>query len=477
MDKNLFIGREYEIRQLEKYRSSKESEFIIVYGRRRVGKTFLINEFFNNTYDFHVTGLYRKPKKMQLKNFYLSLLEYGADIKKVPEDWLEAFAELKKLLKSIRENRKKIVFIDELPWMDNRQSDFLAAFEAFWNGWGAQQDDLMLIACGSATTWITNKILSDKGGLFNRAARRLYLMPFTLQETEQYLVTRGIRWSRYDIVECYMTMGGIPYYLKLLDNGLSYLANIDTIFFKQNGPLWDEFDHLYETLFGTSKGYLKIIEALASRKSGLTRNEIIRETRLEDNGLLTEMLKNLKNSQFVRVYNTFGYNEKKVVYQLADYFTLFYLRFLKGRQNPDEHFWTHYLDNPAKHVWAGQTFEQVCKDHIAQVKKAIGISALLTDISSWQGDSESGKAQIDLVIDRRDRITNICEIKFSTGEFAIDKEYWDNLKKKMEVFREATRTHKALQLVMITTYGVRPNACSGIVHSQVRMDDLFVAAE
>ena len=189
------------------------------------------------------------------------------------------------------------------------------------------------------------------------------------------------------------------------------------------------------------------------------------------------MLKNLKNSQFVRVYNTFGYNEKKVVYQLADYFTLFYLRFLKGRQNPDEHFWTHYLDNPAKHVWAGQTFEQVCKDHIAQVKKAIGISALLTDISSWQGDSESGKAQIDLVIDRRDRITNICEIKFSTSEFAIDKEYGDNLKKKMEVFREATRTHKALQLVMITTYGVRPNACSGIVHSQVRMDDLFVAAE
>ena len=477
MDKNLFIGREYEIRQLEKYRNSKESEFIIIYGRRRVGKTFLVKEFFDDTYDFKVTGLYKKPKKMQLKNFYLALQEYGASIKKAPEDWLEAFAELKKLLKGIKENRKKIVFIDELPWMDTRQSEFLAAFEAFWNGWGAQQNDLMLIVCGSATTWITNKILSDKGGLFNRAARRLYLMPFTLRETEKYLVSRGIRWSRYDIVECYMTMGGIPYYLKLLDNEQSYLANIDTIFFKRNGPLWDEFDHLYETLFGSAKGYLKIIEALSTKKSGLTRKEIIQATKLEDNGLLTEMLKNLKNSLFVRAYNTFGYGEKNVVYQLADYFTLFYMQFVKGKQNPDEHLWTHYLDHPAKHNWAGQTFEQVCNDHIALVKKAIGISALPTDISSWQGVSESGKAQIDLIIDRRDRTTNICEIKFSVGEFTIDQDYETKLRKRMQVFREATKSKKALQLVMITTYGVRQNAHSGIVQSQVRMDDLFAVSE
>ena len=414
---------------------------------------------------------------MQLKNFYLALQEYGANIKKVPTDWLEAFDELKKLLKSIKENRKKIVFIDELPWLDTRQSEFLGAFEGFWNGWGAQQNDIMLIVCGSATTWITKKILSDKGGLFNRAARRLFLMPFTLQETERYLISRGINWSRYDIVECYMTMGGIPYYLKLLDNELPYLTNIDNIFFKRNGFLWDEFDHLYETLFGNSKAYLKIIEALSTKKAGLTRQEIINETHLEDNGLLTEMLKNLKDSQIVRVYNTFGYNEKNLVYQLADYFTLFYLRFMKGKQNPDEHFWTHYLDNPAKSSWAGQTFEQVCKDHINQVKKAIGISAVLTDISSWNGISETGKAQIDLVIDRRDRITNICEIKFSVGEFAIDKDYEDKLRKKMQVFREATKSRKALQLVMITTYGVRQNSHSGIMQSQVKMDDLFASVE
>lgn len=474
MDKNLFIGREYEIRQLEKYRDSKESEFVIVYGRRRVGKTFLIKEFFDDTYDFKVTGLYKKDKKTQLKNFYLALLEYGAQTKKIPNDWLEAFAELKKLLKGIKEDRKKIIFIDELPWLDTPKSEFLAAFESFWNGWGAQQNDIMLVVCGSATTWITNKILSDKGGLFNRAARRLYLMPFTLHETEQYLRSRGIQWSRYDIVECYMIMGGIPYYLKLIDNDESYLSNIDSIFFKRNGSLWDEFDHLYETLFGSAKGYMKIIEALSNKKSGLTRKEIIREAKIEDNGLLTEMLKNLKDSQFIRAYNTFGYGEKNVVYQLADYFTLFYLRFMKGKQNPDEHFWTHFLDNPAKSSWAGQTFEQVCKDHISQIKKAIGISALLTDISSWYGESDNGKAQIDLVIDRRDRSINICEIKFSVSEFVIDKDYEMRLRQKLDVFRAVTKSRKALQLIMITTYGIKRNAHSGIVQSQVVMDDLFV---
>lgn len=474
MDKNLFIGRDYEIRQLEKYRDSKESEFVIVYGRRRVGKTFLVKEFFDDQYDFKVTGLYKKPRKMQLKNFYLALMEYGATIRKIPQDWLEAFSELKKLIRGIKEERKKIIFIDELPWLDNRQSDFLAAFESFWNDWGAQQDDLMMVVCGSATTWITNKLLSDKGGLFNRAARRLYLMPFTLNETEQYLVSRGIHWNRQDVVECYMALGGIPYYLKLLDNDLSLFENIDTLFFKQRGPLWDEFDHLYETLFGSSAGYLKIIEALSAKKEGLTRQDLIRDYYIQDNGLLTEMLDNLKNSQFVRAYNTFGYNEKNIVYQLCDYFTLFYLRFLKGKQNPDPRFWSHFMDNPAKYSWSGQTFEQVCKDHISQIKKSAGMDIMLTEISSWRGESESGKAQIDLVIDRRDRTINLCEIKYTSDEYAITGEYEEKLRKKIRVFREATGTRKALQLMMITTYGVKRNAHSSLVQVQLKMDDLFV---
>ena len=474
MDKNVFIGREYEIAQLEKYRNSRESEFVIVYGRRRVGKTFLVKEFFDDTYDFKVTGLYKKDKKTQLKNFYLALLEYGADVKSIPSDWLEAFAMLKKLLKGIKEDRKKIVFIDELPWLDTRQSDFLSAFESFWNDWGAQQNDIMLVVCGSATTWITKKIFSDKGGLFNRAARRLFLLPFSLNETERYLRSRGIDWGRQDIVECYMCMGGIPYYLKLLDNSLSLLENINSIFFKRNGALWDEFDHIYETLFGNARGYRTIIDALSEKKSGLTRNEIISKTSLPDNGLLSEMLDNLKNSQFVRAYNTFGYDEKYIVYQLADYFTLFYLRFLKGKQNPDEHFWTHFLDNPSKNVWAGYTFEQVCKDHIWQIKRAVGIEGILCDISSWRGQSESGAAQIDLVIDRRDRCINICEIKYTNAEYTISADYEKSLRNKIQVFREATKTRKALQLMMISTFGVRNNSHSSLVQSQVVLDDLFV---
>ena len=411
----------------------------------------------------------------QLEAFYASLQRYGLEESSCPKSWMEAFRLLGELLERLDDGKRQVVFIDELPWMDTARSKFLMAFEHFWNTWGAWRDRVMLIVCGSATSWMLDNLINSKGGLYDRLTWQIKLSPFTLGECREFFNAKNVSMSTYDIVECYMTMGGIPYYLKLLDNELSYLANIDTIFFKRNGPLWDEFDHLYDTLFGTSKGYLKIIEALSTKKSGLTRKEIIQETKLEDNGLLTEMLKNLKDSLFVRAYNTFGYGEKNVVYQLADYFTLFYLRFMKGLQNPDEHFWTHYLDNPAKSSWAGQTFEQVCKDHIGQVKKAIGISALLTDISSWHGEAAGGKAQIDLIIDRRDRTTNICEIKFSVGEFTIDRDYEAKLKNKMEVFREATKSKKALQLIMITTYGVRQNAHSGIVQSQVRMDDLFDA--
>ena len=380
-------------------------------------------------------------------------------------------------METLPEDEKQVFFFDEMPWLDTYRSGFLSAFEWFWNDYAGTRDNVLFIVCGSATAWMVENISNNKGGLFNRQTCRLYLEPFTLLEVEEYLDSRGFMWSRYDIAECYMIMGGIPFYLSLLKKKYSLSQNIDRIFFKTKGELWDEFDHLYENLFGSSKGYLKIIEALSSKKAGLTRKEIISEAKLEDNGLLTEMLKNLKDSLFIRAYNTFGYDEKNIVYQLSDYFTLFYLRFMKGQQNPDEHFWTHFLDNPAKSSWAGQTFEQVCKDHIGQVKKAIGISAMLTDISSWRGESDSGKAQIDLVIDRRDRVTNICEIKFSINDFVIDKEYEGRLRNKMSIFKAATNTKSAVQLVMITTFGVKQNSHSGIVSANVTMDHLFAPEE
>ena len=347
----------------------------------------------------------------------------------------------------------------------------------------------MLVVCGSATNWIINKFFKQKGGLYNRANSKMYLSPFTLAETEQYLQKQGFEMERYDIAQVYMIMGGIPYYLKQLEPGRPLADNIDNCFFKKNGKLWDEFDHLYETLFDQSELYLRIVEALATKRVGLTRDEVVVATKLSDNGKLSKALKDLVKCGFVRDYIYFGKKAKSKTYQLADFYTLFYLRFIKDNYGQDEHFWTHMLDNPKKTAWLGYSFEQLVKDHVEQVKRALGIASVLTQQSSWfvtkrtldacsdngeTGSNEINGAQIDLLIDRRDRAINVCEAKFSGGEFVIDKDYSLKLRNKITAFKAATKTPKALVLTMITTFGVKRNQYSGNVKQEVVLDDLFV---
>ena len=474
MNRTDIIGRVNELATLERCYQSKEAEFVIIYGRRRVGKTYLVNEFFSDSFAFKLTGLYKEKTAGQLKNFQNALSDYGKTLKKRPKDWFDAFSELKSLVIEKRKSNhdKKIIFIDELPWLDTPKSNFLSAFEAFWNGWGAQQDDVMLIVCGSATTWITEKLLHNVGGLFNRATQRLYLLPFTLHETELFLKSRRIEWNRYTITQLYMIMGGIPYYLKMLDSSLSFSENIDRLFFKEKGMLWNEFSVLYETLFGRSEIYLKIISTLAEKKSGLTRDEIAEKGKLNKNGDFSKALKNLADCNFVRTYDTFG-KRGQTIYQLSDYYTLFYFRFIKSGAGKDEHFWSHSMNLPSVTAWMGYSFEQVCKDHLPQIKEAIGIDDVLTYTCSWYGSDGDSKAQIDLLIDRRDQVINLCEIKFSLSEYNISKDYEEALRRKISVFRNATKTRKAIQPVLISTYGLQSNLHSSLIHKVVSFEDLF----
>ena len=307
----------------------------------------------------------------------------------------------------------------------------------------------------------------------------MFLRQFTLNETEQYLQKQGIAWERYDIALIYMMMGGIPYYLKQLEPGRTLSDNIDNCFFRTNGKLWDEFDNLYETLFAQSEVYVRIVEALASKRIGLTREEIIKVTKLPDNGMTSRALKDLVKCGFVRAYQYYGRKNKSQTYQLADFYTLFYLRFIKDNYGQDEHFWTHMLDNPQKNAWAGYSFEQLIKEHIEQVKRALGIGSVLTQQSSWfiekrdlDDDSLTG-AQIDLIIDRRDKAINLCEAKFYSGEFTIDKDYSLNLRNKINAFKTSVKTRKSIVPTMITTFGVKHNIYSGIIQQEATLDDLF----
>ncbi len=469
------IGRKREIERLDRVMAEKEAQLVIIYGRRRVGKTYLINEYFEGRLDFKFTGAFDQSTSEQLRNFTMELNRLMDKGDHVIKDWTEAFSLLRDYLESGSDSEKQIVFFDEMPWMDRQKSGFLSAFEWFWNSWGSARKNLVFIVCGSATAWMTDKFDNNRGGLFNRQTCRLYLEPFKLHDVELYLNSRNIFWSKYDIVQCYMIMGGIPYYLKLLDNKESLNDNIDNIFFRKRAELWDEFDHLYRTLFSNSEKYIKLVSALAKKKKGLTRNEISKASGLSLNGTLTRMLSDLENSGFVRINNVFGHTKRERTYQLSDYYTLFYFKFIKDNYGKDEHFWRNTTDNPSRSVWAGYTYEQVCKDHIEQIKWKLGISGVMTEVSSWEkkGDETEDGAQIDLLIDRRDKVINLCEIKFVSNQFEVKKDYDMNLKNKVNVFRETTNTNKTIQLTMITTYGIKRNMYSNYIGKEVLMEDLF----
>lgn len=474
--KNL-IGRIEECERLDDCMRESSAQLIVVYGRRRVGKTFLINEYFENRFAFKLTGAYNQNKAFQLRNFASELSRKTGKKAAAPKDWIQAFECLREYIEGSAADKKQVVFLDEMPWLDTHRSGFLAAFEWFWNDWASTRENLVFIVCGSATSWMTKNFGDNRGGLFSRQTCRLYLQPFRLYEVEQYLESKNISWSRYDIALCYMIMGGIPYYLSLLNNRYSLNQNIDRLFFKQKGELWDEYDHLYKTLFTDSGVYMKVVEALNSKKGGMTRNEIVEKTGLHINGALTVVLDNLNASGFVRISNFYGRKKKDALYQLADYYTAFYLRFIKDNYGKDEHFWSNTTDNPMRRAWSGFVFEQLCKDHTPQIKHKLGISGVQTEESVWytHGDEKLGisGAQIDLVIDRRDLVTNLCEEKFSMNEFVIDKSYEMVLRNKMDSFRKQTNSKRTLQLTMITTFGVKQNKYSGIVGSQVTLDALF----
>lgn len=477
MEKLNIIGRNKQISQLQDCMDENSAQLVVVYGRRRVGKTYLINNFFNNDFSFKLTGAYKQNKAVQLRNFKAEYERVTSSKINCPKDWIEAFELLRTYLSSNQGTEKQVVFFDEMPWLDTYRSGFLPAFEWFWNDFGCTQNNLVFIVCGSATSWMVDNIDKNKGGLFNRYTCKIYLEPFSLLETKQYLNSKGFMWSNYEIVECYMIMGGIPFYLSLLKKKLSLSSNIDYLFFEKKAPLADEFTNLYATLFSNSENYIKIVEAISKKKSGLTRTEICENTKLPANGSLSKTIDNLIDSGFIRAQVFYGNKKKETKYQLSDYYTAFYIHFVKNNYGLDESYWSHSVDNPSRRVWEGLTFEQVCKDHIKQIKQALGISGVLTKESTWStlDDDEKGitGAQIDLLIERRDHVINLCEIKFSNDEYIINKNYDLVLRNKVSSFVKATNTKSSIQLTLITTYGIKKNMYSGFVTNEVTMDDLF----
>lgn len=467
---HMFIGRERELNELRSSLRADSSKFIAVYGRRRIGKTMLIREAFGGDFTFHYAGIYKAGKQEQLMNFCFALRAFGYDEAPLPANWFEAFDLLRKFLLT-RRARKKVVFLDEVPWMDSPKSDFLPALEHFWNGWASMRKDIVLVICGSATSWIVNKVIHNKGGLHNRLSFAINLMPFTLRECELYAEAASLSMSRIQIVEAYMILGGVPFYWSFLKRGQSLAKNVDEMFFAENAKLKNEFSDLYASLFRNPEPYISVIEVLARKGAGMSREDIIAVTKAGENGKLSKILENLVSCGFVRKYNKIGNRTKCAIYQLIDCYTIFYYKFLKHRGGNDPSFWTLSQGAPKYNAWAGFAFERVCLLHTEQLKSSLSIMGVITNVSSWR--SSDGDVQIDLLLDRNDRIINLCEMKFSSVEYTITKSYDEELRNKKARFIEETQTRKAVHTTMVTTYGVKRNAYFNGIQSEVTIDGLF----
>jgi AAA+ ATPase superfamily predicted ATPase len=467
------IGRKTEKEALKRFLQSDKAEFVAVFGRRRVGKTFLIREFLGNKLTFYHTGMANEGLDAQLHSFNCSLNEYGSDDYKEAKSWFDSFQQLRQLLQKSNKRGKKVVFIDEMPWLDTPRSGFLSALEHFWNAWASGQKNILLIVCGSASSWMTNKLLNNHGGLHNRITGQIHLKPFTLLECEQYYRRQHISMSRHEMVENYMIFGGIPFYLSMMQKQFSMAQNIDNMLFAENAALKNEFENLYASLFKKAENHVKIVEALSKKTKGLTRDEIIETAQLSNGGSVNRILTELELCGFIRRYRSFGKKTRNSLYQLIDFYTLFYFNFLKNSAIQDEHYWTNFIENARHRAWAGYAFEQVCLAHLTQIKQKLGISGVLTNTYSWKSNDSENGAQIDLVIERNDRVINLCEMKFASGKFTIDKKYDENLRNKRTAFREETQTTKALHLTMITTYGIKRNKYSGNVQSEITVNELF----
>lgn len=469
------IGRETEMKRLSASANSSKAEFVALYGRRRVGKTFLVNQMFMNQYAFKMTGVIEGTLEDQFTAFADSMSDFGYDMQKQPKDWMEAFIMLKNALKKkVDSGERCIVFIDELPAMDAEGSNVSKAIGYFWNSWASLHDNILLIICGSATSWMISNVIDSKGGLHDRITLELPIHPFTLRESEAYLNSRHFVWSRQMVLQAYMVFGGVPFYLSLLDCEESLAQNVDRLFFSQDNQMRREFRRLFNTLYKKPDKYIDIIRTLSTSRKGMTREELSAKLCCANNGHLGNRLEDLIYCDLIRknIVREKEIKRKDAIYQLSDFFCQFFLSFI-DRAEVEQQYWVHHINTPEVNTWMGLAYERICMAHVRQIKHALRIDGISTVTYSWRSKTTRPAAQIDIIIERADRIVNICEVKYCQDEYVLDKEEYDKINKRKSTFIHETGLRHTPWLTMITTEGLALGKYTDMIQSQLRLDDLF----
>jgi uncharacterized protein len=466
------IGRKDEVTILTDALKSNRPELIVVYGRRRIGKTYLIREVYKNHIQFDFSGIKKSLLKKQLKNFYLKLSAKNPKTK-TPSDWIEAFHQLSLYLARLKSASKKVIFIDEFPWLDTRKSNFLPAFDNFWNGYASKRNDLLVVVCGSAASYMIKNIIKSKGGLHNRLTQTIQLSPFNLCETEQLLRHNKVKLARYDIIQLYMAMGGVPHYLEKVRPGESVAQALDRLCFNKNGFLRNEFSNVFASLFDHYINHEEIIRTLATVRKGLTRNEILSKIKIDTGGTLSKTLTDLEESGFIEKYVAYR-GTKDSIYRLTDEYSMFYIKFIESTKASTKSVWMKMQGQQSYKTWSGFSFETICIKHIEQIKEALKISGIHSTHGSWVEKKSKNGVQIDLLIDRDDNVINLCEMKFYAVPFTLDKKYATEISKKVDTFCAKTKTKKSVFTTFVTTFGVVPNPYSRqVIQNELTMDHLF----
>lgn len=470
------IGRKKEIARIESLLQSDSSEFLAITGRRRVGKTYLIDTILRDYYCFSLTGIQNANMKTQLVNFATKLAEYsGADLK-IPDNWQIAFLYLKNYLKTLDKNKKQVVFIDELPWIATTKSGFVQFLAHFWNDYLSKEKHFILVICGSATSWISQKIINDVGGLHNRVTENIHLYPFTITETRAFLEEKKLQFSLQDTSKLYMTLGGIPFYLENIRKGESFAQTIERLCFSPTGILYNEYDNLFKALFNNAELHQQIVGILATHHQGMSHQEILNKLdKKQADGSYQRAIEELLVSDFIIETTPFGKKKRGKTYRLIDEFSIFYHRFMKPNRKYTQGIWLQLAESQGFKIWSGLAFETLCHKHIDLIKKALGISSVYTEISGFQmaATPEAEGVQIDLLIDRKDNCINLCEIKFHHLPFSINKDYYQQLLTKKERFKQHSGTKKQVFLTFISNHGLLPNAYANeIVDVSLSLEDL-----
>ena len=472
------IGREKEQEELREIYSRDQADLVAVYGRRRVGKTFLIKETFQDDFAFMHAGLFlegvapsdRLPA--QLNAFYKSLVLYGCKEKEAPSTWFDAFFYLEKLLLEKKGKGKQIIFLDELPWMDTPSSNFLSAFEGFWNSFACRKN-LMVIVCGSAASWMENKLINAHGGLYGRVSFEIKLCPFSLKETREFLrEERRMSVSAYEAAEAYMAVGGVPYYLNYFKKGKSVPQNVNDIFFTKGSPLRLEYERLFDVTFASATLARRIVELLYKRKIGYSREEIIEKLSCSDNGDLSKTLNALLASDFVATYSPFGLKRKTRYYKLVDPFCLFYLAFL-GKKDPGEDYWLEHYGKPEANAWKGFAFENLCFNHVPQIKEKLGVSAVGCEVLPWYFEDEEGKGQVDMLLKRNDNVLNLCEMKFCKEDYSASVDDFKKTNRRVEKAYSLLPKRFSVHSTLITTFGLSQGEYASTYLDVVTLEDLI----